>query len=66
VTLFRIADNLAIRVGRRGVWIWAPDVSVRPIYLDEKTLTEMGLSLVAPRDGEARSLDEARTPTRSA
>jgi|GEM_PF-2700165 hypothetical protein len=47
MTLYRLADNLAIRVGRDGLWIWAPDVSDRPIHLDPRTLTDMGLHLGA-------------------
>jgi hypothetical protein len=45
VTLFRLADNLAIRVGRSGLWIWAPDVSECAIFLDKGVLREMGLHL---------------------
>ena len=45
MTLYRLADNLAIRVGRDGIWIWAPDVSDRPFHLDSRTLTDMGLHL---------------------
>ena len=45
MTLYRLADNLAIRVGRDSVWIWAPDVSEHPIRLDAGMLNEMGLRL---------------------
>lgn len=48
MTLYRLADNLAIRVGRDGIWIWAPDVSERPFHLDARTLTDSGLHLGAP------------------
>ena len=53
VTLYRLADNLAIRVGRDGIWIWAPDVSERPIHLDPRTLTDMGLHLGAPEEASS-------------
>ena len=54
MTLFCLAENLSMRVGRDGVWIWAPSVSPRPIHLDARTLAEMGLRLaVALGEGSA-------------
>lgn len=71
MTLYRLADNLAIRVGRDGIWIWAPDVSERPIHLDSRTLTDMGLHLgapegVGPPSGSADSNPLPKDPIRSA
>jgi hypothetical protein len=67
VTLFRLADNLAIRVGRKGLWIWAPDVSEHPIFLDEAVLMEMGLHL-ANRNNQRNSTspEGVRNPNQSA
>jgi hypothetical protein len=71
VTLYRLADNLAIRVGRDGIWIWAPDVSDRPFHLDPRTLTDMGLHLGStagsvPPDADTGSIPPPRDPIRTA
>ena len=67
MTLFCLAENLAIRVGRKGLWIWAPDVAESPIFLDEAVLREMGLYL-GERDcrRETLKLQEIRNPNQSA
>ena len=62
MTLYRLADNLAIRVGRDGIWIWAPDVSERPIHLDPRTLTDMGLHLGAPEKTSPASSSDPSPP----
>ena len=67
MTLFRLADNLAIRVGPNGVWIWAPDVSEHAIFLDERALREMGLHLVPhSADPKASNWVKATIPIRIA
>jgi hypothetical protein len=52
VTIFRFADNLSLRVGRRGVWIYVPDVSAVPIYLDTRALRDAGLPILCTVAGE--------------
>ena len=72
MTLYRLADNLAIRVGRDGIWIWAPDVSDRPFHLDPQALTDMGLHLgstaecVPPAAPPTGSIPPPRDPIRNA
>lgn len=48
MTIFFLSDNLSLRVGRDGVWIWAPSVASTPIHLDRRRLAEMGLRLDLP------------------
>ena len=68
VTLFRLADNLAVRVGRNGIWIWAPDIAPRPFHVDSKTLAELGFRLGFEQSGISGSeaIPSSRDPMRSA
>ena len=61
MTIFRFADNLALRVGRRGVWIYAPDVSAHPIHLDTRVLRATGLP-VSCGTGDEPARAEAPDP----
>lgn len=49
--IFLFSEKLSIRVGRLGVWIWAPPLAAEPIYLDVRRLAEMGLGLLDTREG---------------
>jgi hypothetical protein len=49
--IFCLSESFAIRVGRRGIWIWAPSVSAEPIHLDVRRLGEMGLGLLDNEEG---------------
>ena len=49
--IFLFSENLSIRVGRLGIWIWAPPLAAEPIYLDVRRLAEMGLGLLETREG---------------
>ncbi len=49
MTIFFLSDNLSLRVGPDGVWIWAPSVVSTPIHLDQRRLAEMGLRLSLSR-----------------
>jgi hypothetical protein len=49
--IFCLSESFSIRVGRRGIWIFAPAVCADPIYLDDRRLAEMGLGLLATREG---------------
>jgi len=51
--IFCLSESFSIRVGRRGIWIWAPAVSAEPIYLDDRRLAEMGLGLLETREGRS-------------
>lgn len=62
--IFRFADNLSLRVGRRGVWIYAPEISAVPIHLDTRILRDSGLPILAGGSAEesARPEDPSRHP----
>ena len=49
--MFLLSEDLSIRVGRGGIWIWVPAARSEPIYLDVRRLTEMGLGLLETREG---------------
>ena len=51
--IFLLSDSFSIRVGRQGIWIWAPAAGGEPIYLDARRLAEMGLGLLETRDGRS-------------
>ena len=51
--IFFLSESFSIRVGRRGIWIWAPAAFSEPIYLDPRRLAEMGLGLLETREGRA-------------
>ena len=48
--IFLLSDSFSIRVGRQGIWIWAPAACGEPIYLDDRRLAEMGLGLLETRE----------------
>ena len=67
MTIFCLSETLSIRVGRDGVWIWAPAISSQPLHLDADRLEEMGLLLAAtartrstPPDAASESSHAAR------
>ena len=49
--IFLLSDSFSIRVGRQGIWIWAPGACGEPIYLDSRRLAEMGLGLLETLGG---------------